>query len=408
MSPEQAEASGLDIDTRADIYSLGMVLYELVTGVLPFEHRGLLPAPFIAKYVLGERRRCRRRAGGSHARAGDAPRPSARHRHTTPVGLRRELRGDLDWIVLKAIERDRNRRYETANALALDLERHLEHKPVDGAAADARLHRRQVRPPPPARRLGAGDGAGRAAGRAHGIARERNRAEREGAKAQAISGFLAGHAQVRRPVAGRRAADDGGRTRSRAGVKQVDAGSIADPVVAASIGAPSAACTWASAGSPRPTRSSARRSRSGSRGPAPRARRRPRAGATSAGCTSTRGSSTRRGRRSSGRWRSGAGSRGRATPSWPAACSTSPTWPTTKGERAPGRLARARGARDPPRGARRAPPGRGGGDGPDPGAQLGAGELAQAESTGRAAVAMLRELGLERNPQRSRSSTTSR
>ena len=62
--------------------------------------------------------------------AADTAARAARHRHTTPVGLRRELRGDLDWIVLKAIERDRTRRYETANALALDIERHLENKPV--------------------------------------------------------------------------------------------------------------------------------------------------------------------------------------------------------------------------------------------------------------------------------------
>jgi hypothetical protein len=62
--------------------------------------------------------------------ASDTASSSASHRHTTPVGLRRSLRGDLDWIVVKAIERDRNRRYETANALALDLERHLASKPV--------------------------------------------------------------------------------------------------------------------------------------------------------------------------------------------------------------------------------------------------------------------------------------
>jgi hypothetical protein len=91
-----------------------MVLYELLTGVLPFDSRGLLPAAFIAQYVLGK---------------ADIPKPSnrvamlesdtannsAKRRHTTPVGLRRELRGDIDWIVVKAIERDRNRRYETVN-----------------------------------------------------------------------------------------------------------------------------------------------------------------------------------------------------------------------------------------------------------------------------------------------------
>jgi eukaryotic-like serine/threonine-protein kinase len=126
MSPEQAEMSGLDVDTRTDIYSLGVMLYELVVGVLPFELRS--KPDYAIPQTLRER---------------DVPRPStrlttlgealetvARHRRTTPDLLRRELRGDLDWIILRAMEKDRTRRYETATELALDLERHLADEPV--------------------------------------------------------------------------------------------------------------------------------------------------------------------------------------------------------------------------------------------------------------------------------------
>ena len=232
MSPEQAEASGLDIDTRADIYSLGMVLYEVVTGVLPFDVHGL-PAYWITHYVLGD---AEMPTPSNRVAALEADRltPAAQHRHTTPVGLRRVLRGDLDWIVLKAIDRDRTRRYDTANALASDIERYLGNKPVVArpptlAYTASKFVRRH--------RLGVSVLATAAVALIVGltsVARERNRAEREAAKAQAISGFLQDMLRSADPWQG------GARQTTvdealHAGVERVNAGSIGDPLVAASI-----------------------------------------------------------------------------------------------------------------------------------------------------------------------------
>jgi serine/threonine protein kinase len=130
MSPEQAVLTSLDIYTRSDIYSLGVLLYELLTGRTPFDQKELLGAG------LDEMRRIIRET--------EPPRPSnrlstmaaaaltttAHRRHTEPPRLIHSVRGDLDWIAMKCLETDRARRYETANALAADVRRHLESEPV--------------------------------------------------------------------------------------------------------------------------------------------------------------------------------------------------------------------------------------------------------------------------------------
>ena len=129
MSPEQAEMSGLDVDTRTDIYSLGVLLYELLAGTTPFDGKTLREAGY------GEIQRIIReqeplRPSTRLSTMGDAVSEVAKHRHTDPGGLQRLLKGDLDWIVMKAIEKDRTRRYETANGMAMDVTRYLVNEPV--------------------------------------------------------------------------------------------------------------------------------------------------------------------------------------------------------------------------------------------------------------------------------------
>lgn len=142
MSPEQAKLNQLDIDTRTDVYSLGVLLYELLTGETPFDRQRLRSAAFDEMLRI--------------IREEEPPKPSTRisscaflpsiaeSRHVEPEKLARLIRGELDWIVMKALDKDRNRRYETASSLAGDIDRYLHNEPVQAGPPSATYRFRKL------------------------------------------------------------------------------------------------------------------------------------------------------------------------------------------------------------------------------------------------------------------------
>jgi len=197
MSPELAEMSGLDVDTRTDVYSLGVLLYELMTGALPFDSKKLRQSGFDG-LLRTIREEDPPRPSTRTSTLGDRLSDVARNRGTDPRSLSRQIRGDLDWVVMRALEKDRSRRYASAAALADDVGRHLDNEPVSACPPSTRYRMSKF-----VRRHRVGVAAATAVllalmlgvmGTTVGLVRAKrseSRAQRDAATAEQVSSFLA-------------------------------------------------------------------------------------------------------------------------------------------------------------------------------------------------------------------------
>jgi eukaryotic-like serine/threonine-protein kinase len=240
MSPEQAELTGRNVDTRTDVYSLGLILYELLVGALPFDSKALRRAGF-AEILRRIREEEPPRPSTRFRTLGDSSAESARNRKTEPGMLARQLQADLDWIAMKALEKDQTRRYGSPSDLAAEIGRYLRNEPVLAsppsvayrAGKFVRRHRGAV---------------GVAAGvlllllgfaitmtvQARRIARERDRANREAEVSRRVQDFLTGLFQVSAPSEAR-----GNSITAREildkGAKQIDTELSAQPEIRAQL-----------------------------------------------------------------------------------------------------------------------------------------------------------------------------
>ena len=205
MSPEQAEMSGQNVDTRTDVYSLGAILYELLVGALPFDPKELRRAGYdeIRRKIREEDPP---KPSTRLSTMGEASTVSAQNRRTEPPSLVRQIKGDLDWITMKALEKDRTRRYGTPSEIAADIDRFLHHQPIIARPPSTSYRAKKfVR----RHRIGVGVTASLAtlliafsvttAIQSLRIARERNRADLEAETAKQVSSFLADLFKVAEP-----------------------------------------------------------------------------------------------------------------------------------------------------------------------------------------------------------------